>query len=72
MSTAKYWYATNLFALPEEQIRYYDELTPEQKERCHHFFGKSNCQLYVYAVKQDGELVWNRELKRPEYEVHGR
>lgn len=69
----KQMYASHLFALPVEQIRYYDELTPEQLEQCHHYFGISqeNNRKYVYAVKKNGGLVWNRELKRPEWESIG-
>lgn len=65
---AKDFYATKCFALPPEQIRYYDELTTAQKGRCHYLFGKYNAENYVYAVKKDGGLVSNRECKRPEWE----
>ena len=71
MSTAKYWYAVDLFALPVDQIRYYSELTAKQKKRCHWLFGKTDADKFVYAVKQDGDLVWNRERKRPEWEALG-
>jgi hypothetical protein len=57
-----------IFALPAEQIRYYDELTTDQKGRCHYLFGKYNADSYVYAVRKDGGLVSNRERLRPEWE----
>lgn len=69
MSSAKYWYASVLFGLPESQIRYYGELPPAQKERCHYLFGKLGCESYVYAVKRDGDLVTSRERLRPEWEA---
>jgi hypothetical protein len=72
ISSARYWYATTFFGLPENQIKYYDELSAEQKERCHWLFGKTNADQFVYAVKQDGDLVSRRERKRPEWEAIGR
>lgn len=71
-SSAKYWYATKLFGLPEAQIRYYGELTKPQTAQCHYYFGVAGCEAYIYAVKRSGDLVWNRELLRPAYEALNR
>lgn len=65
----KQMYAIRCFGLPVEQIRDYDELTPEQLERVYYHFGqnqKTN-RCFVYAVKQNGELVVMRERLRPEW-----
>ena len=61
--------ASKRFALPEEQIRYYSELTEHQIDLCDRWFGilppRDN---YMYAAKRDGGLVWDRvrivELER--------
>ena len=55
--------AARRFNLPVEQIKTYDELTPAQKEQAAHYFGEGarGYSAYLYAVKKDGNLVWNRE-----------
>jgi len=59
----------SLFGLPESQLRWFAELTPEQVEdvKRHFSAGLVGVDNYVYAVKADGELVCRRERKRPEF-----
>jgi hypothetical protein len=63
----KYLYANKCFGLPVEQIKTFDELTPEQQERVYYFFGKANAGAFIYCVKQTGELIHSRERIRPEW-----
>ena len=62
--SAKYHYARE-FGLPEEQIRFFDELTPAQVEEVRRYFsaGLVNVEKYVYAVRRDGHLVWGRRRR---------
>jgi hypothetical protein len=53
--------AARKMALPVDQIKFHSELTETQKARVVYYWGKNSLDLYVYAVKQDGDLVWNRE-----------
>lgn len=49
------------FALPVEQVRFYDELTPAQVAEVGGSWGiKPKRSDYFYAVKRDGGLVWDR------------
>lgn len=70
--SAKYHYSRR-FGLPEEQIRFFDELTPTQVEDVRRYFtaGLVNVGAYVYAVKRDGSLVWHRENRNPALEMQG-
>lgn len=63
----KQLYADKCFGLPPEQIKAFDELTPEQQGRVHYFFGKCDTGRFVYSVKKSGELIHNRERIRPEW-----
>ena len=49
-----------LFGLPVDQIRLFDELTEEQVDEVQQVYSLYNADAYVFAVKQDGGLVWNR------------
>jgi hypothetical protein len=55
------------FGLPEEQVRFFDELTPAQVEDVQRYFsaGLVGVDNYVYAVKRNGRLVWNRLKRNP-------
>lgn len=68
--SAKQMYADKCFGLPVDQIKNYDELTPEQLEQVYYHFGRHQQanQGYIYAIKKDGNLVVMRERKRPEWE----
>ena len=48
------------FGLPAEQIKTFDELTQDLVNEVQRVYGLYNADLYVYAVKRSGELVWNR------------
>jgi hypothetical protein len=48
------------FGLPADRIKLFDELTQEQIEEVQRAYGLYNADLYVFAVKRDGGLVWNR------------
>ena len=63
----------NLFGLPAEQIRFFDELTPAQVQEVRNQFtaGLVNVSNYVYAAKRDGRLVPRREARRPMIEMMG-
>ena len=50
-----------MFGLPVEQIRLFNELTPTQKNSVNWLFSLANTNQYVYAVKKDGSLVSKRE-----------
>jgi len=65
--TPKSYYARQ-FGLPEEQIRFFDELTEEQKKQAAQVFGLWHAPEYVFAVKRDGDLVWRREKRNPLFE----
>ena len=72
MNRVKYRYA-QLFGLPAEQIRFFGELTPGQVEevRQHFTAGLVDVDRWVYAVKRDGHLVWNRERRQELMEAGG-
>jgi hypothetical protein len=54
-----------LFGLPADQIRFFDELTESQVELVRRYFtaGLVNVEKYVYAVRRDGGLVARREKR---------
>jgi hypothetical protein len=51
------------FGLPVEQVKFYNELTTEQRERVAYRFGGYRPDNHVYAVKRDGGLVSQRFTK---------
>jgi len=54
--------AARSFVLPVEQIRYYTELTGFQKIEAGRYWGTLPAYTnYIYAVKRDGSLVWDRK-----------
>ena len=54
-------HAARRFALPVDQVRYYGELTDEQRDIAARHWGKiPPYGDYVYAAKRDGGLVWDR------------
>lgn len=61
----KQHYARRLFGLPTDQIRYFGELNKAQIEEVRKYFssGLVNVEQYIYAVKRDGHLVWQRERR---------
>lgn len=61
-------YATRLFGLPVEQVKFFDELTADQKGQVAYHFGLPGADHFVYAIKRDGDLVSSRERLRPEWE----
>jgi len=62
--TLKSFYAKK-FGLPIEQIRFFGELTEEQKECATYQFGtgRAGYDAYIYAIKQSGGLVPRREKR---------
>jgi|GEM_PF-2611252 len=60
-------YARIHFGLPEEQIRFFDELTPDQVESVRWHFSASLvfADNYVYAVTRDGKLIPRRVERNP-------
>ena len=64
----KWLYAEKCFALPVEQVRWFDELTPAQVGQVAYHFGLPYADKFAYAVKRDGDLVSSRERLRPEWE----
>ena len=69
MHDNKWLYAVRCFALPVEQVKWFDELTEEQKAQVRYHFGDGGVlEKFVYAVKRDGNLVSSRERMRPEWE----
>jgi hypothetical protein len=65
-SPAKQRYARQ-FGLPPDQIKYFGELTRAQVRDVQRYFsaGLVNVSNYVYAIRQDGRLVWRREKRNP-------
>lgn len=61
------------FGLPEEQIRFFGELTPKQVDQVRQQFsaGLVDVGSYIYAVTRDGSLVWRREKRDPLMEMRG-
>ena len=66
-------YATKFFGLPVEQVKFFDELTPEQKKLViwHFNFSRNDPDNanYVYAIKRDGNLVSKRYRRVPLMEI---
>lgn len=60
-------YARGCFGLPVEQVKTFDELTELQQDEVYWRFGRQNPDNFIYAVKRDGDLVSQRERKRPEW-----
>lgn len=62
-------YAGKCFGLPVEQVKDYDELSPEQLNQVYRHFGqdKKVNRRFVYAVKKNGDLVTMRERLRSEW-----
>lgn len=58
-------YARRFFCLPIGQVRYFGELNEAQVEEVRKYFssGLVNVEQYVYAVRRDGRLVWQRERR---------
>ena len=49
------------FALPSVRVKRYHELTEQQVAEADRYWGiKPQRNLYLYAVKADGGLVWDR------------
>lgn len=65
MDRVKRYYARRFFCLPVDQIRYFGELDEAQIKEVRKYFssGLVNVGQYVYAVKRDGRLVWQRERR---------
>ena len=61
----KYYYATKFFGLPEDQIKFYNELTSEQQAKVAWTFNALKPDDYIYAVKRDGALISKREKRIP-------
>ena len=61
-------YACRCFALPVEQVKWFDELTPAQVGQVAYHFGLPYADKFAYAVKRDGALVSSRARLRPEWE----
>ena len=57
----------NLFGLPAEQIRFFDELTGQQVEEARRLFTStlSDAHDYVYAAQPNGGLFLRREKRQP-------
>lgn len=54
--------AARRFVLPVGQTRYFTELTGQQKIDAGRYWGTDpDYTDYIYAVKRDGGLVWDRE-----------
>ena len=55
----------DIFGLPAEQIRFFNELTDAQIDKVRQYFtaGLINVDKYVYAIKRDGSLVPRRERR---------
>ena len=53
------------FGLPEEQLRFFGELTPGQVEEVRRQFSAAlvGVEDYIYAVRRDGTLVPARERR---------
>jgi hypothetical protein len=64
-------YAAKFFGLPVEQVKFYSELTPEQKIKVAWIFNALKPDDYIYAIKRDGTLVSKREKRVPLMEVEG-
>jgi len=57
------------FGLPVEQIRFFDELTPQQKEIVYWEFGGFNAEDYVYAVRKGAGIVTRRGALKDEWRI---
>lgn len=62
MDPIKAMYARE-FGLPPEQIRFFDELSEDQRKQVFWSFNINRPSFYVYAVKRDGNLVWERKAR---------
>jgi len=63
MDAIREHYADKYFGLPTKQIKWFDELTKAQQGQVAWYFNLINPDNYVYAVKQDGNLVTRREKR---------
>ena len=54
-----------IFGLPAEQIKFFDELTESQVALVRRYFtaGLINAGSYIYATRRDGGLVMRREKR---------
>ena len=54
--------ARKIFNVPVDQVKTYDELTPEQQAQAAYYFGEGarGYSAYLYAVKKNGDLVTDR------------
>jgi len=57
-----------LFGLPVEQIRHFDDLSPQQQDEVAYHFSTIDASKYIYAVKRDGHLVSIRHKRNYNYE----
>lgn len=48
------------FGLPADQIRTFEELSLPQRAEVARVYSLHNAGAYVYAVKRNAALVWNR------------
>ena len=64
----KLFYARQ-FGLSVSQIKYYNELTDAQKLEVSRLFNNITPGNYIYAVKRDGNLVWERKSRNFRHEA---
>lgn len=51
------------FGLSVDQLRFFGELTEAQQAEVERLFNLINPGDYIYAVKRDGGLVWERKKR---------
>lgn len=56
-------YYARLFGLPVDRIKFFDQLTIDQKNRVTYLFSSIGANKFVYAIKADGEMVWSRHKR---------
>lgn len=52
-----------LFGLPVEQVFFFEDLTTALKNEVVYHFSSTGVNKFVYAVKEDGHLVWGRHKR---------
>jgi hypothetical protein len=52
-----------LFGMPVEQVFFFKDLTTAQENEVAYHFSSIDASKFVYAVKEDGHLVWSRHKR---------
>lgn len=56
-------YYARLFGLPVGRIKLFGQLSAAQKNRVTYLFSSTGANKFVYATKDDGDMVWSRHKR---------